>query len=273
MNYTLTKDLKEQLQAQIILDKMINEHIEFSVMMDETPFRALLQGLLTTMTAKGLLTIKNNSFIPNENGRNYLQRFVDKFEEFCKVYDIYSNVDLTVEELCDEVFILPAYLDDVSDEKFDAYMEEREFVDLRCQILNYKNINPIQFVFMSFIQEGRFDSDEEWELDLFSTEFFDEVMDVVNNYDGINEDEVEEVLPLIIKAGIDARKRSLEELREEEKEMMNEIDDDDDYDEEEEEVYVTYVEEVEPSFVYYDDYYDYYYDPFYISPVFCDIYW
>jgi hypothetical protein len=131
----------------------------------------LLETLFIDLMAAKAVTIRNNQYVITETGTKSYNLFMDKYYEYLKVYDVYSLVDINTAE-----FAFSKYFDFGSDEEWEAYKTDPRFLDLRIAVALFKNINIAECVFMSFVNDGRFDTESEgWQMDLVSTAIWDEI--------------------------------------------------------------------------------------------------
>ena len=244
---------------------MINYQKYFSVeLKDDDMF---LDEHLKFMFDKGLISVKGDKFIPTSKGRKYLVSFYDKYFEFLRVFDIYCAVDLEKGE-----FAFASMFDDMDDQEWKDFLNEERFSDVRVAVAEFKKINPMEIVFMSFLNEGRFETNEVgWQIALTKEDVWNEIEDVCNTAISLEYLLKNDVIQDVIKKGTELMFDILkhdEQLKQEEEEMQNE---------EQEEVVETtttveeYVEIVEPPYydsVYFNPYYDniYYVSPFWLVP-------
>src|SRR6202012_3566476 len=76
-----------------------------------------------------------------------------RYTEYLKVYDVFSFVDLEKGE-----FAFARYYDFDSDEAWLSFTDNERFDDLRIAVAIFKKLDPAEIVFMSFINENRFDT-------------------------------------------------------------------------------------------------------------------
>lgn len=261
--YTLTDDMKKYFTSVLLLENLINFGHEYPVLLEGDALH--LEPSLIHMHSKGYVDISNNRYVPTKKGGEVVKNYLAKLEEFRRVYRIYSAVDTG-----EGTFAFSEYFNVDSDEEFDEILNDERYVDLRIALCELKGINPVEIVFLEFVDNNKFDVEEEgWELGITTGTVWFEILDIVNNniyLDDLAEDDHtgEEVMKLIVEAGSQVMNDLLleqERIDAEEAEMAAE-------EEEEEDEYIVsydveYIEE--PS--YEISYYDSYYDPYYYSPV------
>lgn len=244
---------------------LLNEIINF-----QTYFPTKLVGdntylgpYLDMMVANGVLTREAGQYVPTAVGREELETFYAKYYEYLKMFDIYCAVDLGSGE-----FAFSRINDEtLTDEGWGAYLSEERFSDVRVAIAEFKGINPNEIVFMSYLNEGRFNVEApNWQYDLTNENgVWDEIENITDTAIEmeylLHDDVISDVIETGTKIAIELI-RQAEELRAEE-DMNRSYN----TDEQEEEIITTeYVEIVEmPCYGY--DYWDPYYDPYYVSPI------
>lgn len=265
MTYTVTKEKSREFAGIFLLERMVNTPRTFPLLLDGDDTH--LEELLTWLMSKDYVEIKDESrYAPTQKGREVVVRFKRRYQDFLKNFDIYCAVDLEAGEFAFEKFW------DYEDETaWCNYLEEDRWEDLRVAVAAFKKLDPVEIVFMGFINEGRFrTSGVGWQFDLLLGSTWDDILEVCNTaltVDdlGYENDEGEfisgeAVLKDVISQGAELNM----ELWKEEAEM--EDDEDDAYDDgrpPERPV----VREVVVEEIHHDVYHGYYHDPFYISPV------
>lgn len=241
---------------------LLNEIINF-----QTYFPTKLVGddsylgpYLDQMVSNGTLTREAGKYIPTDIGRVELDKFYRKYHEYLKMFDLYCAVDLEAGEFAF------SRIDDESfqDDDWFSFLEQERFSDVRVAVSVFKGLNPNEIVFMSFLNEGRFDVEApRWQYNLTNENdgIWNEIEDICDS--AIDVDYLREngVLEDIIKQG---SLIAMDLIRKAEYARMEEQDEEKTY----EETIVTteYVEIVEmPCYDY--DYWDPYYDPYYVSPI------
>ncbi len=243
----------------VLLNEIINFQHYFPTKLvgDDT----YLGPYLDKMVENGTLTREAGQYVPTEVGRTELETFYAKYYEYLKMFDIYCAVDLERGEFA---------FARINDESFDdegwfAYLEEERFSDVRVAVAVFKGLNPNEIVFMSFLNEGRFDVEApRWQYNLTNENDgiwneIEEITDTAIDIDYLRENGVlEDVIKQGSEIAMDLIRKADELKRLEEEEYIGDGD-----------IIVEtteYVEIVEmPDYEY--DYWDPYYDPYYVSPI------
>jgi DNA-binding PadR family transcriptional regulator len=263
--YALNDEQKKQFAGAYLLNVMINTPRSFPVLLEgnEEDLEPVLEWLLM----KEYIEIRNQErYVPNEKGREVLKRFLARYTEYLKVFDIYCAVDLQAGE-----FAFASYLDFEDNASWKNFLNDDRWDDIRLAVAEFKKLDPVEIAFMSFLNEDRFGRDETgWQFDLLLGSIWDEIILICNTairWEDLGyEDEkgsvsAKDVITDIIKQGSALMIKLLEreeKLRKEQPEESEDFDDDNGEDHVVEKVVV----EAQPINYYYS-----YYDPFYVSPL------
>ena len=246
----LTPDNKKTYKAIIILNEMINGNHPFNTVANGDD--SVLEPLFIELMANGYVGTSGMSYQVTAKGRDVYDTFMKRYTEFLKVYDVFSFVDLDKGE-----FAFASYYDFDTDEDWFNYTDNDRFEDLRIAVAIFKKINPAEIVFMSFINENRFDTASAgWQIDLMSDNVWDEIEDICAT--AIKpEDLGEDAMTDMISQGADLMIKLMEEEQNQNSGGNTGYNGGyNGYGQNE----VVIVEETIP-------YYQPYYDPYYISPV------
>ena len=275
MSDTLTKPVyrldsvkKEQFIGILLLNYIVNEKGSLPILMqDDFKF---LDKVTSSMVAKGYLQVSGAYFAPTAKGKEVLGIFMHRYLEYLKVYDIFCSVDTGAGE-----FAYDRYYDFETDEDWKKFVNEPRFEDVRIAVAEFKKLDPMEIVFMSFINEQRFDFHKKgWQFDVYSGLAWGEIEKICNaalSVSQLNEG-APEVMENIVRAGADV---AIKLMKIEDERKTAEVADakrEAEYrasqQEVEEVVEETVVTEYTPDYYYQPyNYYEVYYDPFYISPV------
>jgi hypothetical protein len=192
-------------------------------------------------------------YVPTAKGKETYELFNKRFQEYLKVYDVFSYVDLTKGE-----FAFASFFDFDTDEEWAKFIANPDFEDLRIAVAIFKKLDPAEIVFMSFINEHRFDTESTgWQMDLLSDAIWNEIEQICDAALKPEQLGTPDVIEDIIKQGAELTIQLLEEEnihRKEEEEEQRAQGVPGGYTE-------TVIEEYETV-----EYYEPYYDPFYVSP-------
>ena len=253
MAYELLEKDKDRFISLVLLNEIINQQVYPPVKV--TGEDVYLDHHLKVMLTKGLLEVNDGAYVPTALGRTELKQFYIKYSEYLKLFDIFCAVDLTDGVFAFEEINNPAFDDD----RWADFLANDRFSDVRVAVAQYKNIDPIEIVFMSFLTEGRFEVGvERWQHNLTGNDVWNEIIDICNT--AITKEYLDQdgVLENVVTQGFAI---AIELIKQAEKQELIEVDEF-----ETEEVVEEYVEVVTmPSYGY--EYYDSYYDPYYVSPI------
>jgi len=262
--HTISKKEKEQYAKLLILFEMINNKTYYKIMM-EGDFQ-YIEPLFNEMNVDEYIRVEGNRYVPTEKGRTVLNKFMQRFFEYLKIYDIFAFVDLE-----EGVFAFEEGYELDGDE-YDDFIEQERWDDVRVAVAEFKKMNVCEIIFMSFVNEGRFDMEKAgWQFDITSGLVWDDIIHIANNSittEEINA-EADDALECVVREGQRVAVDLIKRINEEKEEEDDYEDEGEGEDEGEKVIYVETVVEEEHHY----DYWDLYYDPFYISPCYCDPYW
>ena len=225
-DYSVSETEKKEFAAAYLLDKMINGPMTFPTWLEGNDKD--LEPVLEFMMMRDYISIQHNRYVPNHKGRKILQEFGRRYTDFLENFDIFSAVDLEEGE-----FAFAAWFEIEDDEEWDNYLEQERWEDLRIAATEYKGLNPVEIVFMSFLNEKRFgNTGEGWQFDLLLGSIWDEILEICNTAISVDdlgyEDEEgavsgEDVIRDILKQGAELNIELHEEERAEEEENAFEL--------------------------------------------------
>lgn len=262
--YELNQDVKFKYITLVLINEIINYQKYFPVHLVDGDI--LLDDYLKYMLNNGLLEVKDEKYIPTKKGRDYLVNFYAKYFEFLKVFDIYCAVDLEAGEFA----FAEIFNDELSDDDWKDYLAQERFSDVRVAVAEFKGIDPIEIVFMSFLNEGRFDTTKtRWQHYLTLDGTWNEIIEICNSAIKLDYLKENDVIQDVIKKGSELM---LELYKQEEERNNRQAEAEEEAEEEiieeivEETIVEEYVEIVEPPYYSYS-YFNPYVDIYYVSPI------
>ena len=262
---TIDSARKKQFAGVFLLNVMINTPCTFPVLLRENDQD--LEPVLEWLMMKSYIEIQDSArYVPNEKGREVLKLFMARYTEYLKVFDIFCAVDLETGE-----FAFARYFDFEDTGQWEKFLGDNRWDDLRVAVAEFKKIDPVEIVFMSFLNEDRFGRNETgWQFDLLLGSIWDEILQICNNAItweelGYEDDQglvsAEDVIQDITSQGAEIMISLLKKEDEMRKEQQEEDESPDDDNGENSVVEKVEIEEHPVA------YYHPYYDPFYVSPV------
>lgn len=254
-HFSIHEEQRREYASGFLLDLMINNDRIYSVVLEGN--NRDLEPLLVFMLSKEYIRLdEKNNYTPTQVGIEKLDNLKQRYEEYLAHFDLYCAVDLDSGEFAFEKIF------EFDDDEWEAYINQERFVDLRIAVAWFKKINPADFVFLSFLKEGRFDTERSnWQFDLLSGLIWEQVEEIIDSAIQIEdlsysteEGELitgEMVIEDVIRQGAKLSERLYmeeEHLRHENSEYPNDYYDDD----QEAHSVVTYQS---------------YYDPYFVSPL------
>ena len=258
--YSVTAVKAEQFTSILLMDYLINRTGDLPILMDGNYHT--LEPLVIKLNAAGYVRTpaqdeKGSSYIPTDKGKDVLAKFMQRYSEYLKVFDVFCAVDLTA-----GTFAFAKFFDFDSDEAWDAYLRQENWEDLRIAVAEYKKIDPLDIVFMSFLNENRFDYEQPtWQFDVSSGLIWDEMAKICNaalTVEQVNQGD-DAVMPDIIAQGAELTVSLIKQESE-----MNKNDPPQPNAPSDSGQAQTITEE---NYVYPPQYYQPYYQPSYISPM------
>ncbi len=174
--YTVSEEEKKRFAGIYLLEYMINTPYTPPLFLEGNDQD--LETILEWLMAERLVTTKDDAiYIPTQNGREHLVNFMARYSEYLTVFDIFSAVDLQSGE-----FAFERWKEFDTDEAFHKYLDDPRWDDLRVAVADYKKMNPVEIVFMSFISERRFGRNASgWQFDLLLGSVWDEILEICNS--------------------------------------------------------------------------------------------
>lgn len=180
--WTVSDEQKLRFAGIFLLEYMINHPRIFQLWLEDED--SDLEPILEWLLVKEWIQIREaKDYIPTDEGRNIIKRFMERYARFVYFFDVFSGVDLGAGE-----FAFARYLEILEPDEWQAYLHDERFEDLRIAIAEHLGINAVEIVFMSFIREDRFGRDATgWQFDLLLGSVWDEILDVCNSATDVSE--------------------------------------------------------------------------------------
>ena len=228
--YSTSEEQKSVFAGVYLLEYMINRPHSFNVYLDRDDQD--LESVLEWLASKSYITIQSKApppekkegffsrFIKKKNvssdttpveyyqvsnkGREVLKKFLKRYSDFLHLFDVFCAVDLEQGE-----FAFAEYNAHSSKDTWNNFLQHERFDDLRIAVCDYLGINPVEIVFMSFIQEERFGRNaDKWQFDLLLGSVWDDILEICNtaiqwNELGPSTNVAKDVIQDIISQGAD----------------------------------------------------------------------
>lgn len=196
MKYTLLETDRLNYISVVLLNEIINFQHYFPVKLEGED--VYLTDHLDKMLHAGLLNIDNGHFVPTPAGREVLVNFYGRYQEYLKMFDIFSAVDLEAGEFAFQHINNP----EMTDEYWFELLADQRFSDVRIAVADFKGINPIEVVFMSYLTEGHFDMGlPRWQHYLTGSEPWNEILEICNTAIDVEYLKADGVLENVITQG------------------------------------------------------------------------
>lgn len=174
--YQLDDKQKHHYARLYLLDYMVQEDVKISVLLDEKSED--LEPVFDELMARELIEIdQEQRYCVSRQGLALHQNFLKRYRKIIAENDIFCAVDLKVGE-----FAFSFYDDYPTLDAWNAFLDANRWDDLRVAVVEYLNQDPIELIFMSFINEKRFgrDDDGKWQFDLLLGSVWDEILEICN---------------------------------------------------------------------------------------------
>lgn len=254
-NFTISKEQRKEYASGFVLDLMVNNGFQFNVILEGADKD--LEPLFIHMMAREYIDIDSQqNYSPSVKGIEKLNNMKKKYEEYLAHFDVFCAVDLKNGSFAFEKIF------DLDDAEWEEHIHRDTFVDLRIAVAWFKKVDPCDFVFLSFLKEGQFNTEmENWQFDLLSGLTWGQIETIIDSaiqiedlgYQTENGEDIsgEDVIEDVIKQGAELNAQ-LHKREEEDRHQNNPLPND--YFNDEDEIYVA-------------TNYENYYNPYYISPI------
>ncbi|MBU2512232.1 hypothetical protein KJ966_12910 [bacterium] len=174
-HFIISEEQRREYASGFLLDLIVNSGKRYSVVLDGSD-RDLEPLLVYMMSREYMRLDQENYYTPTQKGVDKLDNLKQRYEEYLAHFDLYCAVDLERGEFAFEKIF------ELDDDQWDEYINQERFVDLRIAVAWFKKINPSDFVFLSFLKEGRFDTERSnWQFDLLSGLIWEQVEEIIDS--------------------------------------------------------------------------------------------
>src|ERR1700743_3864345 len=129
--YSVTPQQSEQFVSILLMDYLINHNGNLPVLMDGNYHT--LEPLVVKLVAAGYISAPHDghgtSYIATDKGRDALAKFMQRYSEYLKVFDVFCAVDLSA-----GTFAFAKFYDFDTDDAWDAYLRQENWEDLRIAV-------------------------------------------------------------------------------------------------------------------------------------------
>lgn len=171
--YTIDDTRKKQFAGVYLLEYMATQKKTFSLLLprDEEPLEEVLEWLLVRDQVR---IVDDSHYAVAPAGLNELKEFAQRYVHYLTHFDIYSAVDLEAGE-----FAFSSYFSFELDAAWKTFLEDERWEDLRIAVAAHRGMDPVEIVFMNFLQEKRFGRDQSgWQFDLLLGSVWDEILEI-----------------------------------------------------------------------------------------------
>ena len=156
--WTVSDEQKLRFAGIFLLEYMINHPRIFQLWLEDED--SDLEPILEWLLVKEWIQIRDaKDYIPTDEGRNIIKRFMERYARFVYFFDVFSGVDLGAGE-----FAFARYFEILEPDEWQAYLHDERFEDLR----------------IARDATG-------WQFDLLLGSVWDEILDVCNSATDVSE--------------------------------------------------------------------------------------
>ena len=119
----------------------------------------------------GYVQVQDDVYVAAPKGRDVLLQFLERYQHFLTEMDVYCAVDLAQGE-----FAFSAYETFSTKQAWDTFLAQERWADVRIALCEWKGKDPIEAVFMNFVEEGNFGLTRNgWDYDGFLGQVWEEI--------------------------------------------------------------------------------------------------
>lgn len=176
-NFKISAEQRLAFAAMYVLSRINRYNLRYSVV-PEGADRQCLEDVLQVLFKDGLLDLdQTNFYVVTEAGKERLRKYRQRYEEYLRIFDVFGYVDLGEGKFAFESYNLFS-----DDDNWGKFLRDDRWEDLRVAVALRKGLDPLEIVFMSFINEDRFfqNPDGKWEIGIMDGSNWDKIEQVVN---------------------------------------------------------------------------------------------
>lgn len=173
--YTLPDFGRVQFAGLFVLKYMRDQELMCSIaLVDE---EVALQEVFMWLLEQSYVQVDADEYYQvTVKGADILNNFEKRYQTFLEEFDVFCAVDLQ-----EGVFAFEEYGRFANQKEWQEFLSQERWEDLRVAVAEYKNLDPVEIVFMSFMQEEKFGPDESgWNYDRLLGKVWDDILAVVN---------------------------------------------------------------------------------------------
>lgn len=169
----LTNDQKKIYAGGLILHHMYHTEKKYDVLLFDNDEK--LQPILEWLLMKKLIKINNeHHYELTEAGKSSVKDLGERYQNLLTYIDVFAHVDLE-----DGEFAFSYFSEFQQTARWEKFIEEPRWDDLRLAIMKYLGGDPEEFVYLQCIEEERFDiTSANWQLDLEQGSFWKEIEEI-----------------------------------------------------------------------------------------------
>ncbi|MBI2601655.1 MAG: hypothetical protein HYW48_01250 [Deltaproteobacteria bacterium] len=174
--FIVNSDSRLQYTGLYVLKEMEEEQHIFTPDLEDDEL--VLEPVLNWLREMGYIYLDDTrEYKLSHRGKEHVHSFLNRYAAFIEEFDIFCGVDLKSLE-----FAVSHYHKFQDSLDWYAFLEDERWLDLRVAVAEFKGLDAIEIVFMSFIHENRFGRNTHgWCYEHLLGSIWDEIQTVCNN--------------------------------------------------------------------------------------------
>lgn len=171
----LVEETKNKFSSFIILNQVIEQGITYDTYLDGD--NQYLEPILEFLLQNQHLQIIGSSYQVTLKGKTAYEDWMKHYYDWMPKLEVFSAVDLEKGE-----FAFTRYWDFPDDQSWDDHLNQSRFEDLRVAICEFREIDPVEIIFMNFLNQGKWQNllnTPGWQFDLTLGKFWNEVAEII----------------------------------------------------------------------------------------------
>jgi hypothetical protein len=160
---------RQQLCGIYMLQLLVEETGEVLVPLERE--QAFLAPVMEWLHSCDYVQVHDRAYHPTQKGRDVLGHFLQRYQHFLAEMDVYCAVDLAEGE-----FAFSSYDTFPTQPAWESFLAQERWADVRVALCEWKGKDPIEAVFMNFVEEGTFGlSRNGWDYDSFLGQVWEDI--------------------------------------------------------------------------------------------------
>ena len=168
--FQITPEKRTLYNGTVLLDYMVERNEKFDVLLPGSSSH--LDSILTWLMTRDAVEISSRNYYEvTSKGHSIVADFKERYQKILQYFDVFAAVDLASGD-----FALAHIEDFPSEARWQRFLDDERWEDLRLPVAQYLGADPVEFVFAHFMREGRFDFEQGgWEITLLEGLIWNEI--------------------------------------------------------------------------------------------------